>query len=343
MDLLEGAMNMLSTRRTFLHLAAGTAAILAASPAGAAEGAPETTTVRFVDFGGGSCTIPHFVAEDLLRADGFTDVQYVYMGVNQSTISMIANDEVDFSLDYASALAMAVDTGVPMKALGGIHVGCYVLFGQDGINSVLELKGKKVGVGPALGTDPHVFIGAMATYVGLDPLKEIDWVVSETTPLQLFTERKIDAMLAFPPEAQEMQAKKIGHVVVNSLVDPPWSQYFCCLTLASTAYIQKYPIATKRVLRALVKATDLCASDPEQALRITIDKGHAKPETGGYLLQALRAIPYTSWRDHDPEDTIRFFALRLREAGMVRSSPQKVIAEGTDWHFIDELKRELKI
>ena len=39
---------------------------------------------------------------------------------------------------------------------------------------------------------------------------------------------------------------------------------------------------------------------------------------------------------------MRFYALRLHEAGMIKSSPNKLIAEGTDWRFLDELKRELK-
>ena len=39
---------------------------------------------------------------------------------------------------------------------------------------------------------------------------------------------------------------------------------------------------------------------------------------------------------------MRFYALRLHEAGMIRSTPQKIIAQGTDWRFLNELKQELK-
>jgi NitT/TauT family transport system substrate-binding protein len=39
---------------------------------------------------------------------------------------------------------------------------------------------------------------------------------------------------------------------------------------------------------------------------------------------------------------MRYFALRLHEAGMIKSSPQKIIAQGTDWRFLNELKKELK-
>jgi NitT/TauT family transport system substrate-binding protein len=43
-----------------------------------------------------------------------------------------------------------------------------------------------------------------------------------------------------------------------------------------------------------------------------------------------------------PEDTVRFYALRLQEVGLIKSTPQKIIAEGTDWRFLEEIKRELK-
>ena len=61
-----------------------------------------------------------------------------------------------------------------------------------------------------------------------------------------------------------------------------------------------------------------------------------------YALQTLNDIPYNNWREYDAEDTIRFYALRLREAGLIKATPQKIIADGTDWHFLNELKRELK-
>jgi NitT/TauT family transport system substrate-binding protein len=53
-------------------------------------------------------------------------------------------------------------------------------------------------------------------------------------------------------------------------------------------------------------------------------------------------VPYDRWREYDPEDTLRFFALRLHEVGMVDASPNRIIAKGSDWRFLNELKRELK-
>ncbi len=60
-------------------------------------------------------------------------------------------------------------------------------------------------------------------------------------------------------------------------------------------------------------------------------------------LEVLREVPYRTWREINPEDALRFHALRLHEAGMIKMSPQKLIAQGTDWRFLNELKNELKV
>ena len=106
------------------------------------------------------------------------------------------------------------------------------------------------------------------------------------------------------------------------------------------AFVRKYPAATKAVVRAMLKADDLCVSDPARAARRLVDGGFTPRYD--YALQTLTEVPYDKWREYDPEDTIRFYALRLHEVGMVKSSPQKIIADGTDWRFFNDVKRELK-
>jgi NitT/TauT family transport system substrate-binding protein len=56
----------------------------------------------------------------------------------------------------------------------------------------------------------------------------------------------------------------------------------------------------------------------------------------------MNEVPYGKWREYEPEDTVRFYALRLHEAGMIKTSPRQIIANGTDWRFLNEVKRELK-
>jgi NitT/TauT family transport system substrate-binding protein len=105
-------------------------------------------------------------------------------------------------------------------------------------------------------------------------------------------------------------------------------------------FVRKHPVAPRRVLRAILKSANLCSIEPDRAAQTLVDRGFTKRYD--YALQAMKEIPYSKWRDYDPEDTVRFYALRLHEAGMIKSTPQKIIAQGTDWRFLNELKKELK-
>jgi NitT/TauT family transport system substrate-binding protein len=233
-----------------------------------------------------------------------------------------------------------VDAGDPIIILGGAHVGCFELFGSERVRAIRDLKGKAVGVSELGGPD-HVFLASMVAHVGLDARKDIQWVPRpfvEST--QLLAEGKIDAVLAFPPQPQELRARKIGRVVVNSMRDSPWSNYFCCMAYTSREFIRKHPVATKRALRAILKAADVCAREPERAARFLVEKGYTT--SYNYALETMRDVVYGKWREYDPEDTLRFYALRLHEAGMVKATPQKILAQGTDWRFLNELKKELK-
>jgi len=158
--------------------------------------------------------------------------------------------------------------------------------------------------------------------------------------VDLFAEGKLDAYMAFPPEVQDLHVRKVGHVFLRTAADPPWSQYFCCMMAANREYAARYPVATKRVIRAVLKAADLCAREPEVAARLIVEGGFT--ERYDYALQTLTENPYAVWREYDAEDTLRFYALRMHELGMIKASPQKIIANGTDWRFLNELKRELK-
>jgi hypothetical protein len=131
-----------------------------------------------------------------------------------------------------------------------------------------------------------------------------------------------------------------GDLNNSTLTDRPWSQYFCCLSAVRTEYMRKHPVATKRALRAFYKAAEICVNEPERAAQIMVKAGVS--DKYEYVLQSVREIGYRNWRLYDSEDTMRFWALRLREAGIISVSPKKVLAEHCDWRFSNELKRELK-
>jgi NitT/TauT family transport system substrate-binding protein len=275
-------------------------------------------------------------------------VEYVTFGKNTQLWApeVLLSGEVDISVTFIPSDLIHIDADEPVVWLAGSHIGCVELFGSERVGSTRDLKGKTVPI--SFPRDPgHIFISMFAAYVGLDPNKDINWVVDpdlNTHAPQLLADGKIDAFMTGPPYASALREKGIGHVLVNTTTDRPWSQYFCCMLSSTKEFVRQNPVATKRALRALLKATDLCASEPERVARLIVERDVPSSYDWHYdlVLEGLKEIPYGQWREYDPEDAVRWHALWMREVGMIKNPPQKLIAEHTDWRFLNELKRELK-
>ena len=329
-----------------LGLAAGGALLAGCSnqvapffSASSSGGQLETTRIRMYK-SSGLCVAPQYLASDLLRAEGFTDVQYVETE-SADIYTAFARGDIDVSMAFVAPFIAQVDQDAPVVLLGGVHVGCFEVFGTNSVRTILDLKGKTVGV-PGLLSAAHLFLSSIAAYVGIDPRVDINWLVHATADsAQMLADGTVDALMGVPPVPQELRAKKIEHVIVNSSVDRPWSQYFCCILAANREWAEKHPVAAKRGLGAILKATDVCATEPDRAAQHMVDGGFTT--NYGYALQTMTDIPYNRWRDYDPEDTVRFFSLRLHEVGMIKSSPDQIISKGTNWTFFNEIKQELKV
>jgi NitT/TauT family transport system substrate-binding protein len=317
----------------------------------AAEPPPETTSIRIVNAEGFVCLAPQWVAQELLRLEGFTSIRYVEVteadirreetANTQAGAEMSARGAADFTIINTAQLAFTMDAGVPITVLGGVHAGCIELFANKNIRSIADLKHRTVGLRFA-GADKW-YVASMASYVGLDPAKDIGWIAitDRSIPIaKLLAEGKIDAFLAIPPESQELRAQNVGHVIVNWAVDRPWSHYFCCMFAGNSEFVRKHPVATKRVLRAILKAADLCVSEPARVARLLVERGYTQRYE--YALQAMQEIPFNRWREYDAEDSVRFYALRMHHAGLIKSNPNNLITKHTDWRFLNQLKKELK-
>jgi NitT/TauT family transport system substrate-binding protein len=307
----------------------------------AAEPPLETRRIR-LGKAPSACLAPQYVAEELLRAEGFQQIEYVggEAGGGLPMAQAMGAGQSDVGMNFAAPLVMALDEAVPIVVLAGVHAGCFELFGSEKVRTISDLKGKTATI-LSTRSSQHIFLASIATSIGLDPNRDIRWATHPANEAkQLLADGKIDAFLGFPPDPQELRAKKIGRVLLNSAIDRPWSQYFCCLISANREFARKHPVATKRAVRAILKGSEICATTPDQAAKAFLAQGFkVNPE---YARQAIRELPYGKWREYNPEETVRFYALRLREAGMVNNAPQKLIAQGTDWSFLNELRKELK-
>jgi NitT/TauT family transport system substrate-binding protein len=343
MKTVSGGHGLRLDRRTFLANAAtlGAASLLGLPRTAEAEPPPETTRLR-VFASPIPCKAPEYVARELLRAEGFTDVRYLEYPseVTSSPPDGVLSGVADITLSYAPKALFYIESGAPIVLLAGSHIGCIELVASHRVRSIRDLRGKTVAIS-SFGSAEHVFISMFVAYVGVDPSKDINWIVrpTYTDHVRLFLEGKFDAFVTSPPASVELREKNIGHVLINTTVDNPWAHYHCCFVVCAKDFVGRYPVATKRALRAYLKATDLCARDPARVARIIADQGLARYD---YTLKMLEEIPYGRWRDYDPEDAVRFYALRMRELGMLKGTPKRIVAKGTNWRFLNALRTELK-
>ena len=331
---------MTYNRRQFLESTSvlGAASLLGYSQLASAE-PPEVKKIRIAhDIA--VCIAPQYLAKEFLHLEGFTHVEWIKL-TTSNALASVSSGAADMTMEATPTMVYSIDRGATFVILGGIHAGCYELFAHEGVNSVRDLKGKRVSVYDTLGGSDQVLLSSMLAYVGIDP-RSVTWVPDDKSgsAMQRFIDHKVDAFMGFAPQPQELRARKIGRVILNTTEDRPWSQYFCCAVAANREFVARYPVATKRALRAYLKAADVCAREPERVARYLVDKGfEPRYEIG---LEVIKSLPYARWREVNPEDTLLFHALRLHEVGMIKTSPNRLIAKGTDWRFLNELKRELK-
>ena len=329
-------------RREFLRqlaMAGAAGALGTVRDALAAEPPPETARIR-LPWNPSVCNAPTYVAEELLRGEGFTDVRYVKVTGAGGRNRALAEGQVDLAMGFVTPMIVMIDAGAPVLMVAGIHPGCLELFGAENVRTIRDLKGKTVSI-PDHNGSQHLFLVAMMSHVGVNPRSDVKWLAQPLAEgLRSLATGAVAGLIASPPESTEARDRKIGHVIANTTTDRPWSQYFCCVLMAQREFASKFPVATKRAMRAFLKSTEICGAKPEQVARLLVQQGLAKRHD--YALRALKEIPYARWRDFDAADSMRYYALRLKENGFIKTDPAKLVAQSTDFRFLDELKKELK-
>jgi NitT/TauT family transport system substrate-binding protein len=289
-----------------------------------------------------ACQAAQYVAERYLREEGFTDIEYVQLDLLDEISLSTATGVVDFAMDFSPYTLAYIDRAADLKILAGIHVGCWEVFAIDPeIRSIQDLRGKTIGAEDSALNGRSTFMASFLGYVGIDVDRDVNWkpVPFLALPDALLA-GEIDAFATFPPMTNDMRARGIGHVILDGVRDSPYSGFFCCMLDGNAEFIEQSPVATRRVLRSYIRAAEHCAREPEAVADFLVAEGgfpNLKPE---YAREMMAYLPYDVWRRFDPEDTVRFYALRLHEAGIIRSTPEEIIARGTDWRFLQEMKEE---
>lgn len=349
---LETPLDMtVVSRRTLLRGAAGLGVAAAVTPLlgacgddkerVAAQSPTETPTIRIPKVVL-TAAIAQAVAADFLKEEGFTDVQYVTLPRPEEIFSRFANGELDMTLLPANMVAVRVDAGDSIVALAGMNAGCFQIVAGNAVRTLSDCRGKRLASSGS-GFPDDIFLSLTLGNVGIEMRKENTVLTHpHDAAVQALTSGEVDVMVTYPPLVNRLRTSNVAHLILDANFDRPWSQYIFSLAMVHRDYLTKNPVATKRALRALLKAADVVAKEPERATQTSKAQGFIPEPLYTPTLNELPMIPYNVWRTYDPADTLRFYALRLKEAGLITSTPDQILAKGTDFRFLRELKQELK-
>jgi NitT/TauT family transport system substrate-binding protein len=316
------------------------------APAAATLPPPETKSLRLIY---SLCDPPFWMAGSFLREEGFTGGFDTGSGPipQLSSVTSLVNGEVDIGVYFANSFVGQVDAGQPLVALGGIHPGCSQLWALPGINTISDLKGKTVAVqSKTLKDSSYGLFVALLAHVGIEPAAVNFVEIGQATgPLDAFLTGKSDAFFAQAQQGTLLQAnpKNPGKLILDTVVDKPWSQVYCCLLAANRDWVNANPTAAKRATRAILRSADAVAKDRRSAPAAAIATGlfNTQGITEQVVADTIKDLSY-DWRGYDPEETVRFFALQLSDAKLISKTPQEIITAGTDFAYFRQLRTELK-
>ena len=335
------------SRRTLFRgaaAAAGTAA-LTSCRSGAGSSAPdgplETTTIR-LNKSPSSCFAAQAAASEFLTRAALTDTKYLDVDPTEQSAQLAAG-AFDMATYPAQLAAARIDAGDPIVVLGGIHSGCWQIFGGDAVTSMTDFRGRTIAT-PGPQTGEHVRFAAALAHVGVNMANDVRVV---TVPLadsaRALANGDVDGLLALPPLTTAIRTERIGHVVLDAMMDQPWTQQYCCVAAVNRSYMTANPIATKAAFRAFLKGADVVAVDPERGVQRMVTLGCSLAQDYDATLGAIRMRPtFNVWRRFEPAETLNFYSLRLKEAGLMIGTPEQVIARGTDFRYLQTLRLEMR-
>jgi NitT/TauT family transport system substrate-binding protein len=265
-----------------------------------------------------TCEAPIFMAiEKGFFKDEGLDVTLVKCGDWATYKDSLALGKFDITHHLVMYFLKPIEQGLDVKFLAGIHRGCLrVQTSTTGnIHSVEDLRGKRIGV-PGMGTPPFIFANRVLGAHGMDPGKDVTWVVFPSGDLGLALERgDVDAVADSEPIGTLLTAGGKVRNVADQATEAPYADEYCCAVLANGKFVANNPKAAAAATRALLKGAAWVEANPEAAARLSVEKKYlaSNPELNAVAISHLRYVPSVS----GAEAAVKSAALAMKKAGML--------------------------
>jgi len=213
-----------------------------------------------------------------------------------------------------------IEQGLDVKFTGGIHRGCLRVQApaRGSIRSIKDLRGKRIGV-PGMGTPPFIFANRVLGANGIDPSKEITWLVFPAGELGLALDKgEVDAVADSEPIGSMLVAQGKVRNIADQAVDMPYADEYCCAVLVNGKFLKRNPKACAAATRALLKAAKWVEANPKAAAELSV-KGKYLASTvdqNTVSISHLRYVPSVS----GAQTAVRLAAAEMKRAGMMKPS-----------------------
>ena len=313
-----------------------TLGIFSLTACGKKEKKAETADIIIGTANGSLCLAPLHVAID----NGYFEEEFEKAGVtwkveeiDMNNISdLVASDKIDASTQLAGSMIPQIDNGLEITFTAGMHTGCTKVYTKkdSGIESIADLKGKKIGV-PSLG-DSSVIALKRALYdegIGIttDNL-EVEWVVYGLTDLPLALENgAIDAAAMHDPVAYNAEEEYGFKKIIDLSTDEKFANEYCCMSFVTSKLAKENPDAAAAYTRAILRASAFVQANPKETAKLQIDNNQCSGDldTNAKLLESYNYSPSVTIASQ----TIYNAASELIRIGELKSSDPESFVEKT--------------
>ena len=278
---------------------------------------PEDSSKIRVGYIGLTCEAPIFTAIE----KGFFKEE----GLNVSLVKcewanykdVLALGGFDITHHLVMYFLKPIEQGLDVKFTGGIHHGCLRVqaAAKGNVRTVADLRGKRIGV-PGMGTPPFIFANRVLGANGIDPSKEITWLVFPAGELGLALDKgEVDAVANSEPIGSLLLADKKVRTIADQAKDAPYVDEYCCAVLVNGKYYKKNPRACAAATRALLKAAKWVEANPAAAAKLSVEKKYlaSNVEQNTIAISNLRYVPSVS----GAKRAVKLAAEEMKRAGML--------------------------
>jgi NitT/TauT family transport system substrate-binding protein len=233
-------------------------------------------------------------------------------------------------------LLKPIEQGLDVKITGGVHSGCLrVQAGlKSSIKSVEDLRGKRIGVPTNLGSPPFLFASRVLAAHGMNPNKDVEWVVLPPDVLGLAIDNgQVDAVTNSEPIGSILTAQGKVRTIADQAVDPPYSDEYCCAVVVSGALAKRSPAAAAKVTCAMLKGASWVDRNPTAAAALSVEKRYiaASPEVNAHAISKLKYAPGIA----RCRSSLDLAAAEMKKAGLLKASTDPAELAKRAWLDLD--------